>query len=155
LDFFAGEEESRALVAAALAEGVVLLLGSDRVTDAADVPPDDGTDAPRRLLAVDAAGASDDGAVTLDLPKERDGVLLLGSLAFRCSDAVEEPTRRRSGTIRGLLRDLGDHRVVVRSAAGQVRVAHSVRATDGARELFDLGWQLRQEGSPNIAYLIG
>ena len=70
-------------------------------------------------------------------------------------EAEAEDARRVAGIVRGMLRELGDHRVVVRSADGKVRPAPSVTATDGARELFDIGWELRQAGVANIEYVIG
>jgi hypothetical protein len=118
--FFAAEEECRALLEQCREEGVRL-----------------------------------DGPVSLVVPVERDGTLLLGSVSFEVDDAAFDDARRIAGILRGMVRELGDHRVSVRSAAGQVRRAASVTATDGARELADLGWELRQDGAPDIAYLIG
>jgi hypothetical protein len=118
--FFASEEECRALVEGCRAEGVPL-----------------------------------DGLVGVELPVEQDGTLLLGSVAFQVDEAELEEARRVAGILRGMVRELGDHRVMVRSAAGQVRRAPTVTATDGARELADLGWELRQAGVDNLEYVIG
>jgi hypothetical protein len=120
VEFFASEEECRALVEACRAEGL-----------------------------------SFEGPVVVELPKEQDGVLVLGSVSFRVDETEADEARRVAGIIRGMLRELGDHRVVVRSADGKVRSAPSVTATDGARELFDIGWELRQAGVANIEYVIG
>ena len=119
-EFFASEEECRALVEGCRAEGVPL-----------------------------------DGLVALELPVEQDGTLLLGSVAFQVDEAELEEARRVAGILRGMVRELGDHRVMVRSAAGQVRRAPTVTATDGARELADLGWELRQAGVDHLEYVIG
>ena len=119
-EFFASEEECRALIEGCRAERVPL-----------------------------------DGVVALELPVEQDGTLLLGSVAFQVEDDDLEEARRVAGILRGMVRELGDHRVMVRSAAGQVRRAPTVTATDGARELADLGWELRQAGVDHLEYVIG
>jgi hypothetical protein len=119
-EFFASDEECRALVEGCRAEGVPL-----------------------------------DGLVSLVLPTEQDGTLLLGSVSFEVDEAELDEARRIAGILRGMVRELGDHRVLVRSAGGKVRPAPTVRATDGARELADLGWELRQAGVDNIEYVIG